>query len=181
MRVVGLDLSLTATGVAFWTGATTTWAPRARGVERLAWFRSTVRNLLDGDGIELVVLEDYAYHGQMAHSHELGELGGVVRLTLHEMSQAWAAVVPSALKKYAAGKGNCSKDEMKAAARQRLGFVSESDNEADALWLRAMGLDALGAPVCTMPAANRESLAKVTWPGRGELVPVVSTVESSLL
>jgi hypothetical protein len=162
--VVGIDLSLTATGVAFANGSTALWRPKARGVERLAWFRDTIGGGYDSDGeIDLVVLEDYAYHGRLAHSHELGELGGVVRLALHDAGIPFVAVVPSALKRYATGRGNASKDEMKAAARARLGFVGEDDNEADALWLRAMGCDGLGSPVVALPKANRDALAKVAW------------------
>lgn len=173
-RVVGLDLSLTATGCAG-PAHQISWTIRSKlkGCERLAFIREEVMRLcapverweptwhMDAP---LVVLEDYAFSRAAAHSHQLGELGGVVRLALHEAGVPFVAVVPSSLKKYATGKGNANKGEMLAAAIRRLGYEGADDNEADALWLRAMGLDALGAPLVKLPESHRVALGKVAWP-----------------
>lgn len=164
MRVLGLDLSLTATGVAYPTGMTGTLTTSRRGVDRLAWFRTQITEIITKLQPDLVVLEDYAFHGRHAHSHELGEMGGVVRLALHDRDTRWVAVVPSSLKKYATGKGNAGKEEVLAAAIRRLSYQGHSHDEADALWLRTMGHDALGDPLVTVPASHRDALAKITWP-----------------
>lgn len=176
-RIVGLDLSLTATGVAPsrfpQLRIAYTITTKLRGCERLAYIRDEVMRpcspveVWDPDWrmvAPLVVIEDYAFSRAAAHSHQLGELGGVVRLALHEAGVPFVCVVPSSLKKYATGKGNANKGEMLAAAIRRLGYEGASDNEADALWLQAMGMDALGCPVVEMPAVNRAALAKVEWP-----------------
>lgn len=167
MNVLALDLSLTSTGVAFPDGSTDTWEPKLTGPARLAWYRTGLRSLLDS-AVDFVVIEDYAYAGRFAHSHELGELGGVVRLVLHDARKLWVAIVPTSLKKYATGKGNAGKAEVCAAAIRRLGYAGHDDNEADALWLRAMAMDHYGRPVVEMPAANRQSLVKVPWPTLAE-------------
>lgn len=167
MNILALDLSLTATGVALADGTTKTWSPKLKGAARLKWFRQQVDDILQNQEhgpVDVVVLEDYAYHGKFAHSHELGELGGVVRLVLHDHGVAWTAIIPSSLKKYATGKGNAKKPEMLASAIRRLGYEGHDDNEADALWLRAMALDHYGAPVADVPAVHREALVKVVWP-----------------
>lgn len=172
-RVVGLDLSLTATGIADSDGSVGTIKTKLRGCERLAWIAEQVANAIDsaadswvGGAWPLVVIEDYAFSRADAHSHQVGELGGVIRLQLHEAEVPWVAVVPSSLKKYATGKGNANKAAMLQAAWQRLGYEGTDDNEADALWLRAMGLDALGHPLVALPAVNRAALEKVAWPER---------------
>ncbi len=172
-RVVGLDLSLTATGVALPAGRTLTIGPKLKGCLRLAYIRNEVmEHCAPVEATEpewhmdapLVVVEGYSFSSRNSHAHALGELGGVIRLALHEHGVPYVDVPPSNLKKYATGKGNANKGEMLAAAIRRLDYQGASDNEADALWLRAMGLDALGCPVVEMPAVNRSALAKVAWP-----------------
>ena len=48
-----------------------------------------------------------------------------------------AAVHSATLKKFATGRGNAKKPEMVAAARSRLGYRGDDDDEADARWLLA--------------------------------------------
>jgi Holliday junction resolvasome RuvABC endonuclease subunit len=160
VNVVGLDLGLTATGYASLQGSGTV-GPKLRGVQRLSWFYAWVERFARAD---LVVIEDYAFHGHMAHSHELGELGGVIRLRLLQLGVTFVAIVPSSLKLYATGKGNAKKEAVLAEAIRRLGYDGSDHNEADALWLRAMGMEAMGAPVVAMPAVHRKALDKVDWP-----------------
>lgn len=170
MQVLALDLSLTATGVAYPDATTTTWSPKnLNGPARLKWFRQKLDDILEGftyGPLDLVVIEEYAFAAKGAHAHEVGELGGVVRLTLHDRGQAWTAVNPKSLKRYATGNGNANKDLVRDAARDRLGPLAPgiSSDECDALWLRAMALDHYGEPVVQMPASNRQSLAAVAWP-----------------
>jgi crossover junction endodeoxyribonuclease RuvC len=175
-RVVGLDLSLTATGIAPSNfpqlRITYTVTTKTRGCERLAHIRDEVMKscapveVWDPEwrmDAPLVVLEGYAY-GRPNQAAHLGELGGVIRLALHEAGVPYVDVPPSNLKKYATGKGNAGKEEVLAAAIRRLGYEGHDNNQADALWLQAMGYDALGRPVVEMPAVNRAALEKVEWP-----------------
>lgn len=167
-RVIGVDLSLTATGIATEAGQQTISCPKLKGIERcdrlagevLTVATQWINNLATG----LVVIEGYSFGSRNSHAHALGELGGIVRSELRRIGLQWVDVPPSSLKKYATGKGNANKGEMLAAAIRRLGYEGASDNEADALWLRAMGLDALGCPLVEVPAAHRVALGKVAWP-----------------
>lgn len=163
MRIVGLDLSLNSTGVALPSGATLRHQPRCTGVERLAWHRDAIAAALAANVVDLAVLEGYAY-GRHNGAAALGELGGVVRLALADAGVPVVVVPPAALKLYATGKGNASKDEVFAAAIRRLDYEGSSNDECDALWLRAMGMDACGEPVTEVPGRHREALAKVAWP-----------------
>lgn len=192
MRVIGLDLSLTCTGIADELGART-FKPKSTGMERLGWVRhhvlSAVRSpemasggdagplmaepgwtmwtpVAGQDGRRLVVIEGYSMGTarQSSHAHGLGELGGVVRLALWESGIPYVDVAPASLKKYATGAGNAKKDAVLGSAIRRLGYEGDDHNEADALWLRAMAMDHYGAPVVTVPAVNRSALAAVKWP-----------------
>jgi Holliday junction resolvasome RuvABC endonuclease subunit len=166
LAVFGLDLSLTSTGIADSTGARTI-TTKLRGMERIEYIRGAIEDtLLLPSLTTLVVIEDYAFHGHDSYAHALGELGGVVRWWLHQTGVPYVNVLPSVLKKYATGKGNAPKDLMLATAIRKLGYEGHSNDEADALFLRAMGMDALGCPVVKLPAENRKSLEKVTWPVR---------------
>jgi hypothetical protein len=80
------------------------------------------------------------------------------------MGVAFADVPPASLKKFACGKGNAKKEEMLAAAIRRLGYEGSSFDEVDALWLRAMGCEALATPLVKMPAAHLDALKAVDWP-----------------
>jgi len=172
--VVGLDLSLRHTGIAYADGTTATIETSdERGTNRLAIIRQAVRDALDVAEFlpDLVVVEGYSYHSRGRALFGLGELGGVVRLELHDLGAPWAVLSPSALKKYATGRHQANKTEMVVAARDRLGFEGVSDDQADALWLRAAGLAHMGAPLARMPKANQRALESL------QLMVSPSTVE----
>jgi crossover junction endodeoxyribonuclease RuvC len=153
MRVLGIDPSLTATGVALPDGTVATVAVKlskggrlkhVRESDRLIAIRDRVACLLDD--VDLVVVEGYSY-GSGFQAHQLGELGGVLRVLLTEAGVAWVEVAPTRVKRYATGKGNAGKADMLLAA-QCAGVATTDHNAADAWWLRAVGVHALtGDPV----------------------------------
>ena len=167
-RVVGLDLSLTATGIAAWDGRPTSTirTVTSDGDQRLRRIMVTVRadawDHINNEPIELAVIEDLPTH---AHSAGItGMVHGVVRVALMDRGVPYALVPPASLKKYATGKGNATKADMRMALYQRAGLDLRDDDQVDAWWLRAMGLDALGHPIVDLPKAQRETLTKITWP-----------------
>lgn len=167
MRIAGLDLALVATGWCVGTDQrqvdVETITGRGAGPARMAQVRDEV--VARASGVDLVMLEGFAYGAQTA-AYDMGGIGWVVRVALHEASIPYAVVAPSTLKVYATGKGRgVSKNLMVAEAVRRLKFPGSSHNEADALWLCAMGLDAKGHPLVAMPESHRRALASVRWPG----------------
>lgn len=175
-RVMGLDLSAESTGVALADGRTmTVRAPKAAGkrrsltddLVRLSNAHEQIGIVLD-DQPDMVVIEDYAPGIRSAAAHRLAEIGGVVRLACYERGIPIALVNNQHLKIYAVGRANkVEKGDMRLAALKRTGAEQANDDECDAWWLRAMGLDHLGEPVAVMPADWRaRSLDKVTWPER---------------
>ncbi|MBQ1061313.1 hypothetical protein [Micromonospora sp. C41] len=162
-RVVGLDLSMTGTGIAWCDGTTYTVKPRQDGDARLSEIRSEVARAVDGRRLDLVVIEDLPINAKGAGI--TGMVHGVVRTWLRDQLVPYALVVPSSLKKYATGNGNANKTDMALAAYKHAAREFRDDNQCDAWWLREMGLDQLGLPVAKLPAAQRASLKAVKWPG----------------
>jgi Holliday junction resolvasome RuvABC endonuclease subunit len=164
IAVIGLDLSLRRTGIAEADGTVRALNTKEVGVTRLLSIRNeieaTVERAWNTTRNVWAVLEGYSY-GSPAQLPQLGELGGVVRVALHEANTPFIVVAPGTLKKYATGKGNAGKPEVVRAAAKRLGYDGFDDNEADALWLRALGLDWLGLPEVDVPALNRTALKAV--------------------
>jgi Holliday junction resolvasome RuvABC endonuclease subunit len=166
-QVIGLDLSLRHTGIAYPDGTTLVVdGTKERGPQRWATIYDTIAMNLwcAGGSLHLAVIEGYAYAAAGRALFDLCELGGLIRWELHRRAVPWLVVPPTTLKKYATGKGQATKTEMVIAARERLGYTGTDDNEADALWLRAVGLDLLDEPPCALPKVNRKVLDRLTWP-----------------
>ena len=166
-RVLGLDLSLTATGYAADAEVVGVIRSKARGPRRLAEIRNFILEL--AADAEVVVLESYSYASQN-QAHQVGELGGVIRLGLYSAHIPYAEVAPTALKKFATGKGNSDKDRVLAAAIRRFAFEGDDNNAADAWILRAMGLVHYDAAPIALAAGALDALAKVEWPALEEEV-----------
>ncbi|MFI6903059.1 hypothetical protein ACIBKY_17485 [Nonomuraea sp. NPDC050394] len=170
--VVGLDLSLTATGLAdtpgtrtIKPGIRTIKAGDLRGCDRFAYIASEIF----GDGMaqtaDLVVIEGPAYSRALGSGHhEAAGLWWHIVYRLTALDVPYAVVPPTTLKKYATGRGGATKPDMRMALFQRAGLDLRDDNQVDAWWLRAAGLDHLGHPPVTLPQAQRDALAKVAWP-----------------
>ena len=174
-RVLGLDLSLTATGYAYNEEDIGVIRSKAKGERRLAEIRDAVEEF--AFEADVVVLEGYSY-ASANQAHQIGELGGVIRLTLWQRRKPFAEVPPAVLKKYATGKGNADKDAMLAAAIRRFGFEGDNNNAADAWLLRAMG-QAEYVAWNGITDYQREALGKVEWPKLDivEQIPRVTEAE----
>lgn len=171
MRFVGLDMSLTATGYCHPDGKTETLSSRLAAMLRIRDITGQVaqRVVFYEEGgwpvsaPDLVLIEDYAF-SRGGHAHEIGELGGVMKNQLIELSQAYLLVGPSALKKFATGKGNANKVAM-AVAAAKLGLEFGDDNQCDAWWLREMALYRYEAAATAPKTVYRdEVVGKIAWP-----------------
>lgn len=167
--VVGVDLSLIATGVAHHTPTghvEDVITATGRGIVRLRQITAQVKALTSS--ATLVVLEGPAYaarHGQTGH-HERAGLYWLLQDRLLVAGRPVAVIPPASLKLYALGRGGgkgTDKAAMVVAARDRLGYTGTENNEADALWLAAAGLAWLTGqhPV---PKAHHRALDGCQWP-----------------
>lgn len=159
--VLGVDLSLTSTGLAHPDGRVSTFKPRCEGgtnlgLDRMTEIRDHVIACIPAD-IELVVIEALAFDGHDRNRWQ-AQLTGMVRAALFDRRFGFYAIPPNTLKKYACGNGHANKTEMVQAAEKRLGYEGHGHDEADALWLRAIGWALLEAPVVDMPLFNQSAL-----------------------
>lgn len=170
-RVVGLDLSLTATGIASTLG----WCGLvgATDITKLpVWLRSDALDELAEQVAlqigrpDLVVAEQVAAARAYGGASERAGLFWAITRRLRARNIPFAEVPPSVLKTYALGKGQGTKGAIvDAVARRWPAYDTHGDdNLCDAVVLAAMGADHLGQPIAAMPAAHRRALGKVTWP-----------------
>lgn len=183
MHVVGLDLSLTSTGMAEVSCPTPSAAATVSGFgcvktkanqrkeQRLSQIVDHV--MIFAGGADLVVVEDGALRSIGPGREELAALRYMVRVELWSTGVPFALVRPTTLKLYTTGRGNASKDEMVSAVDERHGTSYASMSKAhgrydlaDATALAAMGVHWLARRLpkgyATVP--HLESLTTVRWP-----------------
>jgi Holliday junction resolvasome RuvABC endonuclease subunit len=101
---------------------------------RLIRFRSKMNDILKSENINLVVFERPGGRHVGAVIVQ-SELQGQVKVICEDHKLEYRGYSSQEIKKYATGKGNCGKPAMINAARVKLGYMGDNDNEADALWL----------------------------------------------
>jgi crossover junction endodeoxyribonuclease RuvC len=172
--VLGIDLSLTATGI---SDGCATWLVKSKGTAdatlserswRLTELRDAITDhIISADvGADLVVIEQPAFSRQNGHMHDRSGLWWLVVDWTVSNGIPVVEVSPTALKKYATGSGAAKKSAVVDATARRFPEVytgGGDDNRCDALWLSAMGIDHLCGD-SVVPAAQRAVLDKVAWP-----------------
>jgi crossover junction endodeoxyribonuclease RuvC len=166
VRLVGMDLSLSATGIADVSGATVFKPKHTVPMIRLNEFDTWIREWIHIQKPSMVVIEGYAY-GAKNQREALGELHGVIRLALHQATVPFALVAPTQLKKFATGIGNANKDTMIGEAA-RIGCPANDNNAVDAWWLYKMACEkySMYDRITGLPKAQRDVVNKVEWPMR---------------
>lgn len=176
--VVGIDPSLTGTGIASsngWVDVIGYKRARAKdpGItqlphsERIAAMRSLLGQVLTTIGTPtLAVLELPAVSRSGGGAHERGWFWWQLYndLTRHEIPVGLLA--PNARALYATGKGTAAKGAVIDAVTRRFpAWTTEgNDNAADAVALMAASRDWLGHPITDLPKTHRAALDKATWP-----------------
>lgn len=162
-EVVGVDPSLTGCGIAWPTGETVVDTKGLAGPARVYKIeREFVEHTRDA---RVVVIEQPILG--LGSSIALAGLVGVLEMALYRRRRPWLPLLyvhPSTVKVFATGHGNASKGDMVAAAQRRLGYGGELSDEADAMWLRAIGCALLGEPLADLPAEHTRALDGLVLP-----------------
>lgn len=145
MIILGIDPSLSSTGICLIAEdgeviESMAVQPDCKGSERLAVFRRELRIIVAKYctcGIRSFI-EGYAF-GANNQREALGELGGVLRLELYDSNIPIVVVQPTALKKFATGKGNSDKIAMGVALMKEFGLEYPTSDQTDAHWLAVFG------------------------------------------
>lgn len=141
LAIIGLDLALTSSGVAYPDGTTGTLKARAGDDNgaRLNQLGTDLERLLAPHRIDLAILEGYAIHAVgIVGMLRRAEWIGCVRRDLRRRRIPTMFVFPHVLKSWATNNGNATKPAMVKAAHDAGGHPA-NDDEADAYLLRAVG------------------------------------------
>ncbi|MEU4095525.1 hypothetical protein [Streptomyces sp. NPDC026673] len=176
--VIGVDPSLTCTGIAGDGWADALRPKKLRGHPRLQWLRDEVRERTRA--ADLVLIEGAAYgRGGQAGHHELAGLWWHLTQDWWERGIPYVVVNPHSRTIYATGSANPAKDHPRAkrariakgmvrdAVAQRYGIECEGPgryDQADAFILAAMGLHWAGWPLAEVPETHSRALEAVPWP-----------------
>lgn len=112
---------------------------KARDPERMCDIIDQVMEQLEPN--DEVAIEGFAYG---AKGNAVGILYGIgwgIRMALWERRYDYQEIAPSALKKFASGKGNIRKDDLAVQIYKRWGFEHPSDNVRDAYVLARMAME----------------------------------------
>lgn len=170
--VVGLDLSLTSTGIAVIADGVPPWCGTIEsvGTDNDSWTTRHHRLVNISNRIlapipegALVVLEAPAYSRNTGKSHDRSGLWWMMYDLLASTTRTVLPVLPNTRAKYATGKGNAGKDAVLAAAVRRYSDIDITGNDtADAVVLMAIGCRLIGQPIDDpMPALNLSALDKL--------------------
>lgn len=165
---LGLDLSLRGTGMCLLSPnnveETTTSivrvSPSVSSVVALQTIVNTLRTAITGKGITLCAIEGYSF-GSKIGQFQMGEVGGVVRLLLHELEVPFVIVPPTMLKKWTTGNGTADKIQMGVATFAEWGLQFPDDNQCDAFNLATVAAACDGSPLNRMNAARKQIVAQI--------------------
>ncbi|MBM7788887.1 hypothetical protein [Tenggerimyces flavus] len=174
--VVGLDLSLTSTGICVADAggvAVSKVTSSGKKDATLTERQARLRKLADSIWVavcsaqpSLVVVEGPSFaQPSQGGQHDRAGLWWLVVDRFTFTGWPIVEVPPTCRAKYATGKGNAAKDAVLAAVVRRYTEVEVSGNdEADGLVLAAMGRRRLGAPIDDpMPQAHVAAMDAVHW------------------
>ena len=143
MIAVGLDLSLTSSGLAKIDGdkliefRSIKTAPKdfACDLDRYRHIMNEVIKFIPAD-VSLIVVEDFftpSNSAQIGSAMKLIGLGHIVRLKMHDLGLPFVVPAPTQLKKFVSGKGTCPKDMICKEVFKKWGIDTKNDDEADAV------------------------------------------------
>ena len=167
MRIIGIDPSLTATGIATIDTATgsiecTTIETKTAGeniyarLGRIKHIRRYVTEAIYNTNAECIVIEAPSYGSKGAGTWERAGLWWLTVAAITEQDWGRLIEVPPAVRcKYATGRGNADKDVVMISAVRRYPHAPiEDNNQADAVILAAIGARLTGHPIDDLPKAN---------------------------
>lgn len=176
MKVIGIDPSMTATGLCAWHGTTSTIKTVAKQRDnRLRVIREAVAEIAYAPGtvlnrcqypVSLAVVEMPSPGLKGSAILSLHMVQAAVRMALMDAGVPYVTVLPQYVKAYAGWARN-DKEAMARAAYETDGSVFEDDNQCDAWWLRQMAMDHYGLlrlGTRRVSATQRAWLDKVEWP-----------------
>jgi crossover junction endodeoxyribonuclease RuvC len=147
---MGLDVSLTSTGFVILenekiveNGTITTKENEfTNRFDRYSYILVKIEELISYYRPCLIFIEHYSFSSKGRAIYQLGELGGLIRTTIEEYTK-YEEIAPSSVKKFATGKGNTKKEDMKLAVYKKWKVEFNTNDEVDAYVLARMAREKL--------------------------------------
>lgn len=172
--IIGLDLSLTSTGIGVYSLAEdciyTKSIKTSNKNSYMSRYKEIVNAIQEIDHFlsvgSLFFIEGYSYgsFGKSSFMSNLIELGGIVKYDLVSRGRIYIDVPPTILKKFITGKGNAKKEDIKLGLYKKYHKEFKNSDEADAYALTIFGLKYL--EICSIfnvssTTYEKECLSKV--------------------
>lgn len=156
MLIIGIDPSLTATGIVVLRDGKVELAEKTKNrpelgtIERVRLIRERIiditENLIDEEewqAPDLIVIEGFSYGSKGRSVFEIAYLGWRIREELERLRVddgiPWLEVPPTQVKQFATGQGKGNKSVIIKEVYKRWGFDTDSDDLADAYVLAKIG------------------------------------------
>lgn len=108
------------------------------GIERLKEIYDSIKEAIDKIKPNIVVLEGYAFNKPF-QAHQIGEIGGIIKLLCAIKKQQVVTVPPKRVKIFATGSGNATKDLVLLSVYKNFGQEFKNSDLADAYVLALIG------------------------------------------
>ena len=146
MYVMGIDQSKRHTGVCVLTEAGCVEVfkliepPQSlKPNQHLIFIRDNLSELLARYAPSIVVMEGYSFNS-INKKFDLGEVGAVVKMCVHDSGANLHVCAPTLLKKFITGRGDANKELIRIHTLSLYGIDIADDNLADAHGLAQLGL-----------------------------------------
>ena len=136
--------------------------PKAVSIQRIREVYDWTLALLKLYRVSHVGIEGYSFGSLNSRAHATGEIGGVIRLALNDLSIPSVEIPPTSLKKFVSGKGNTPKASMGLALYKRYGLYLTNEDQVDSAGLSIMALAFFHRECLDLVGTQRESLSKVS-------------------
>jgi len=145
MKVVGLDLSTRSIGIGLASQdgvCAYLYKPESSKLSTIvSGTLMSIERIIPKDKISAIFIENYAFgmFGKTASGTKLAEVGGGVKYVFEIIKIPVYMVAPTSIKKFATGRGNAKKDEIRLAVYKKYGLEYETSDECDALMIADFG------------------------------------------
>ena len=167
MKILGLDLSLVASGVVLINDGNVELREIIKSkpngklpideLLRILMIRDKIKIIVEETQPDLVMIEGLAFMARNTTALvQLAALNYLMREVVNKSGRPFVVVAPTTLKKFVTGKGNCQKDLMLLEIYKRYKEEFLDNNLADAYGLARIGLEVLQKDVSDLPKFQQE-------------------------
>ena len=143
MKIVGLDISLTSTGLVVLEDGVMIFNKAIKSknegktveerLNRISEIIDELKANIHNKNIDVIVIEGYSFGSRVGMAYTIGELGGIARWEFRGYKMF--EIAPTQLKKFITGKGKCDKNLILKEVYKRYNVDFDSDDIADAFAL----------------------------------------------